>query len=200
MNQELLSIEIPATVGLGGGKLIFYSDSVEGKGIKLLYNNLRSISYSHTKTSVNFIPTYTTYTYALKSQAEKISYTFQAPLLIGNKHCKEVFSKLIYISKQIIEPLLINKYVASIFQGNEPINIGGVEFSRKGMLIKNLMRDDVEILWSDKIYTPEIHEGTVIIYKEINGEGKIILNVVLSSDNAPIIPELVNACFYESRK
>ncbi|MFM6326857.1 MAG: Hsp70 family protein [Microcystis panniformis] len=199
-SEECISIEIPTTMGFGGGTLNFYNDAVESKGIKLLYKNILSISYSCTKTSVNFIPTNTTYTYILKSQADKISYIFQAAFNIGNKNRQDIFSRIIYVSKQMIEPILIQRYVNAIFNNDEQIKICSLVISKRGMQTKGLFKGVQEILWTEKIYTPEIHEGSVYIYKDTNGKPKVFASMMLGGDNAPIVPELVIACHQMAQK
>jgi len=118
--KGFLKLDISGT--FSGGDLTFYNTFLNYNGTKIFYRDIDWVSYIATSHSINGIPTGTTYKFELTSKDDSIS------LSPG----EEEWNQLIGISKQIIEPILIQKIVRKIFEENVTYNIGGIMINKKG--------------------------------------------------------------------
>lgn len=193
------SFEIPGFLGFGGGIITFSRDNVQFKSKTIPYKDAISICYQATKISINLIPTTQEYTYKLKSDSDKLSFRFSTALFIRNKKVQEAYMKLIYLSQQLIEPLLVQKLLHEVFYNNKNIRIGNVTINKQGYSIERFIREPQHVSWSERIYKPEFHQGTVILFKDKNGEASRIGDVSMDTDNAVLLPELIVRCFYQSK-
>ena len=111
--------------------------------------------------------------------------------------------QLISLASAMIQPLIIKKTIDKIFNRGEEVKIGDVIFTKKGYYrIKWKMFGENEklwVYWSDTIYIPKMFQGEVILWEEKEGKSTQFTSVSMSTPNAIIIPDLVQAC-YDNRE
>ena len=132
------------------------------------------------------------------SQDETISFSFNTSLHIGEKAKKDIWVKLIGLSKSLIETHIVSKMVDLIFDRGETVKIGSVTFSKEGyshVKTKLFGKGETEtVYWSDHLYTPKFQSGMVILWQDKNGTSHQFSTVSMSTPNAVVIPELLQAC------
>lgn len=200
ISADTISIDLPSTFGLGGGNIIFRKDHLVYNNATVNYKDIESICYQTVKTSINLVPTDQSYTFRIKASNKNISFVLKSVLFFGNKKYMDIFSRLISISKTLIEPTLVNKLVFQIFEANKPVQIGRITISMQGYSIDKFWGGRVQVLWIDKIYVPTYHEGYVHVYKEHGGKAKSICQISMATDNAVILPELIKHCYVRARE
>jgi len=109
----------------------------------------------------------------------------------------EIFENVINYASQFIEPLIVEKLVKSIFEKDETVSIGKIIFDKKGYHKSKMLRGVDSVLWADLVYPAELSQGFAILFKKKDDAIKQFAYVNLENANAPIIPELVKACFNE---
>jgi hypothetical protein len=98
----------------------------------------------------------------------------------------------------MIAPIIVEKLVKIIFDKNEVIEIGGVEFDKEGYHKQPFFGKRKSVFWRDEqIFKPQIYQMNVILYKEKNGEGRHLASISLEDMNAFVIPWLLEACIEE---
>lgn len=191
-----LAIEIPGT--FGGGTVVFKNTYLEYNNKKIFYKDVTSVSYHAMNQSINFIPVSQSFSFMVASDTEKISFSFGTTLHIGKKAKQEVWGKLIGLSEGLIEPHIIKKMVDQIFDRNEPVTIGGIEFSKLGYSrtkTRFFGKGEKEtVYWTDTVYIPKFDSGQVALWKDKDGKGQVFSTIPMSTANAVVIPELVKAC------
>lgn len=190
-----LTLDIPGT--LGGGKVALTNDCMTYDNRKILYKDATRISYHAVSRSVNFIPVSQTYHYMVASPQETIMFSFGTTLYIGNEQKKEVWARLAGVSKEVIEPHIVQKLVERIFSSGGAVRIGDVEFSRDGYHRSKMFGGQDEVSWTDTVYVPTFSSGNVILWKAKNGKSATFATVAMSTPNAVVMPELIKACVAE---
>jgi hypothetical protein len=195
--ENSLAIDVPGT--FGGGTVIFKNTYLEYNNKRIFYKDASSISYHAQSQSINFIPVSQSFSYMVASPTETISFSFGTTLHIGKKAKQDVWVKLIGLSEGLIEPHIVKRMVDQIFDRDEPITIGGVEFSKQGYSrtkTKLFGKSEKEtVYWTDApLYTPKFSSGMVVLWKDKDGKGVQFTTVAMSTPNAVIIPALVQAC------
>jgi len=195
--KEAQNLEIPGI--LSGGNASFRSRFVQFGDKKIFYRDVTGVSYNSVKNSVNLVPTSQSYNFIITSGTEKMSLSFSSTLLIGNKEKQELWYKLINLSKQLIEPMLVEKIVKRIFEKGDTVFIGNIGFDKHGFshsytkFLKGKQID--QVLWSDPIYKPQFSAGNVILFKDDgHGHGRPFFSIPMSTENAVILPELIHDC------
>ena len=111
--------------------------------------------------------------------------------------------QLISLASAMIQPLIIKKTIDKIFNRGEEVKIGDVIFTKKGYYrIKWKIFGENQklwVYWSDTIYIPKMFQGEVILWEEKEGKSTQFTSVPMSTPNAIIIPDLVQAC-YDNRE
>lgn len=194
--ENSLAIDVPGT--FGGGTVLFKNSYLEYNSKRIFYKDASSISYHAQSQSINFIPVSQSFSFMVASPTETISFSFGTTLHIGKKAKQDVWVKLIGLSEGLIEPHIIKRMVDQIFDREEPVTIGGVEFSKQGYSrtkTKLFGKGEKEtVYWTDTIYTPKFDSGMVVLWKEKDGSGHQFTTVAMSTPNAVVIPGLVQAC------
>lgn len=201
--ENSLAVEVPGK--FRGGTVIFKSNFLEYNDKKIFFKDATSISFDSEKntTSVYGIPVSTAYTYrwSVVSEKERISLSLSA----GKDESKEkdAWIKLIGITTNLIEPHIIKKLVDQIFNRGEVVKFGDVEFTKQGyskMKFKFFSKKEkLMVCWTDTIYTPKLHQGSVILWKDKDGKSEQFATIAMSTPNAVVLPELVQAC-YDNRE
>ncbi|MFA5256454.1 MAG: hypothetical protein WC419_07155, partial [Candidatus Omnitrophota bacterium] len=190
--ETRISLEIPGF--FSSSEIVFTDYLIEYQGKSIFYKDATSVSWSSTKHSTNGIPTSQSYSFIVTSDTEPINVSFSAAFRGGEKH-NEVFAKLVGISNNIIEPIVIKKLVSEIFDKKQTINIGSLHINERGYYRNKFFGGIVEILWEDVAYIPDLNRGEATVYEKNNkGEASTFLSVPMSTHNAVLIPELIREC------
>ncbi len=110
---------------------------------------------------------------------------------------REIFGKVIDYASQFIEPIIVDNLVKSIFEKDQSVSIGKVIFDKRGYHQSKMLRGMESVLWGDSVYPAEFSQGFAVLFKKKDNMIKQFASVELKNPNAPIIPELVKACFNE---
>lgn len=199
--ENSLAIDVPGT--FGGGTVIFKNTYLEYNNKRIFYKDASAISYHAQSQSINFIPVSQSFSFMVASPTETISFSFGTTLHIGKKAKQEVWGKLIGLSEGLIEPFIVKRMVDQIFNRNEPITIGGVEFSKLGYSrtkTKLFGKGEKEtVYWTDTVYIPKFSQGLVVLWKDKDGKSQQFSTIPMSTPNAVVLPALVQAC-YDNRE
>lgn len=201
--ESVVVIELPGMFKTS--TIVFKNNFLEYNNKRFFYKDVDSIAFHSTATkhSVYYIPTGTTYDYSfsLISGQENISISLNASK--DESDNKQKWVQLISLASAMIQPLIIKKIVDKIFNRGEEVKIGDVTFTKKGYYrIKWKMFGENEklwVYWSDTIYIPKMFQGEVILWEEKEGKSAQFTSVSMSTPNAIIIPDLVQAC-YDNRE
>ena len=201
--ESVVVIELPGMFKTS--TIVFKNNFLEYNNKRFFYKDVDSIAFHSTATkhSVYYIPTGTTYDYSfsLISGQENISISLNASK--DESENKEKWVQLISLASAMIQPLIIKKTIDKIFNRGEEVKIGDVTFTKKGYYrIKWKMFGENEklwVYWSDTIYIPKMFQGEVILWEEKEGKSAQFTSVSMSTPNAIIIPDLVQAC-YDNRE
>lgn len=175
------------------GTAIFNKRCVEYDEKKLLYKDITEISYLATSHSVNFVPTGKSWDFYLGTDSQNISLSFGTSLF-GKKTEEGTFEKLIYVAKNLIEPVIVEKLMRRIFEKEETINIGGIELNKDGYCRSKFFGGKEWVYWTDTVYVPVYNAGQVALFKDKDGKGVSFSSIPMSTTNAVVLPELVKAC------
>lgn len=190
--ETRISLEIPGF--FSSSDIVFTDYLIEYQGKSISYKDATSVSWSSTKHSTNGIPTSQSYSFIVTSDTESINVSFSAAFRGGEKH-NEVFAKLVGISNNIIEPIVIKKLVSEIFDKKQTVNIGSLHINERGYFRNKFFGGIVEILWEDVAYIPDLNRGEATVYEKNNkGEASTFLSIPMSTHNAVLIPELIREC------
>jgi len=185
-NKEKEIFKIDASGFFSNREVIFKETYLEYGKKKIPYGEIKTVSYLVTENSINGIPSGTDYQFWLNSENESISLKLE----------KEEWGKIVNVSQQFIEPLLIQKILYKIFEKGEDYHIGSVTINNNGYSRKKFFGGIDEVLWKDNVLVPEYYGGNVILYREKNGKGKSFAQIPMSTENSVLLPELLKACVF----
>lgn len=184
LKDEEEIVKIDASGFFSNKEVIFKETYLEYGKKKVPYGEIKTVSYLVTKHSINGIPSGTDYQFWLNSEEESIS------LKLKN----EEWEKIVDISRQFIEPLLIQKIIHQIFEKEEEYNIRNVTLNKAGYSRDKFFGGIDEVLWKDNIFTPGYDQGKILLYKEKNGKGKSFAQIPMSTANSVLLPKLLEVC------
>ena len=201
--ENAVVIEIPGT--FRSATVVFKNNFVEYNNKKIFFKEATSISFDSTATSHSLygIPTGTSYVYnwSVISGKENISISLSASS--DESKAKAEWVKLVNLACSLIQPLIIKRIVDQIFAHGETVKFGDVEFTKNGyskMKFKFFKENEkIMVNWSDTIYIPKLHQGSVILWKDKDGKSEQFASIPMSTPNAILLPELVQAC-YDNRE
>ena len=190
--NNTLAIEIPGT--FGGGTIVFKPDHLTYDRRKIYYKDATRVAYYAVRRSVNLVPISQSYSFMVGSTDHTIDISWGATLYIGNEQKQDVWQKLAGIASHVIQPQIVEKIVRRIFVNGEAVHIGDIEFTREGYSRGKLFGGREHVPWTDPIYVPQFGAGNVTVWKNRNGKGISFATVSMSTPNAVVLPELIQAC------
>lgn len=192
--ENTLVIDVPGT--FGGGTVVFKNNYIEYNNNKIFYKDVESMSFHAVNQSVNFIPISQSFSFMIASANNKISFSIGTTLHIGKKEKQEAWAKVAGISMQLLTPIIVKKLADRIFDRDEAVNIGGIEFTKEGYSRSKFFGGKETVLWSEKIFIPKMESGVVALWKDKgDGTGSQFATVEMSVPNAVVLPELVQECY-----
>jgi hypothetical protein len=176
--NTLVSIRLP---GIFSKKYAeFKPRFVEYEGKQMFYKDITHISYNGIRRNYS-----TTYYFTIYANESQLSLTFSD---------EETYRKIIGLAYQMIIPVIVKRYVDRIFEKDDVITIGGVEFNKKGYTKSKFWGGIDSVSWKETIYIPKLYAGYVYLYKENEGRAKGFANIPMTTPNAVILPVLLKEC------
>ena len=192
--ESTLVVDVPGT--FGGGTVVFKNNYIEYNNNKIFYKDVESMSFHAVNRSVNFIPISQSFSFMIASANNKISFSIGTTLHIGKKEKQEAWAKVAGISMQLLTPIIVKKLADRIFDRDEAVNIGGIEFTKEGYSRSKFFGGKETVLWSEKIFIPKMESGVVALWKDKgDGTNSQFATVEMSVANAVVLPELVQECY-----
>lgn len=188
-NEEKNALVLNIPKFWGNKDLIVKNTYMEYEGTKIFYKDAVAVSYHAVRNTTYGIETSQKFTFSLSSSREGINLTF------SNE--EELWVQLINISKQLIEPQIIAKYLKAIFEKGQTITIGNVDFDDKGYHRSKFFGGIESVYWKDTIYIPQLSQGYVVLFKSKDGVGKQFTTISMEDSNSVIMPEFLQACVEE---
>lgn len=201
--ENSLAIEIPGT--FRSATMVFKNNFVDYNNKRIFYKDATSISFDSTATSSTIygIPAGTSYVYRLSIISEKETISVSLSASKDESKAKDNWVKLVGLTCNLIEPLVVKRIVDRIFKHGETVKFGEVEFTKEGyskMKFKLFGKNEkLMVSWNETIFIPKMHQGQVILWKDKNGESEEFAQIPMSTPNAVVLPELVQAC-YDNRE
>jgi hypothetical protein len=132
----------------------------------------------------NFIPMGTDYDFMISSKDEQISPSIN----------KESWEKVVYILNEHLAPMIARKLTKRIFEEDETIEIGGIDFNKEGYFCERIFGSKKEVFWDKEVYMPRFESGEVILFWKKKDKVKWFKSVKMDKSNAVVIPYLVELC------
>lgn len=153
---------------------------VEYERQKIFYKEVTQLSYNGIKSNYS-----TTYYFTVGTDDSQISISFSD---------LETYKKLIWLSSQLIIPIIVKRYVDNIFEKNGVVTIGDIKFSKKGYTRSKFWGGTDSVFWKETIYIPQFFGGNIVLYKQIDGKPKSFATIQMATRNAVVLPELLKEC------
>ena len=154
---------------------------VDYEGRRIYYKDVKWITYNGIRSNYS-----TTYYFTISAGETSISLSFSD---------LQTWQNVIGLSTQLIFPVIIKRYIESIFDEDTPITIGEVEISKQGYSRKKFFGGTDSVSWKDRIFTPQLFSGNVILYKEnAAGRGGVFSSIPMTEANAVTLPLLIKEC------
>ncbi len=186
--------------GPWGRTVIFESNRLTYGGKTLYYKDITGIAFQARYVSRNFYPVSQSYRYRVRTDSDKVAFTFRTMFFFWNRSRKEAFSKLAGMSQQLIYPAIIEKLLVRIFQNGETIRIGYLYIDAGGYFIKKLLGGTIKVGWNEDIYIPKFFDGKVTVWRPKKGKGVRLARISMLETNAVLLPALIDACCSAARK
>lgn len=172
-----------------GEQITFRNNFVEYGERKMYYKDITKISYHGVRNTSYGVETSKNYSFSIISEKDDISLSFSGE--------EDLWYRLIDISKQVIEPLIVAKLIKLIFEKGETVSIGNVDFDKRGYHRSKFFGGIESVHWEDTLYIPQISQGNMILYKKEDGVGKHFASISMENYNAVVLKELLTACAEE---
>lgn len=197
--ENSMVVEIASTFKTS--HVVFKNSYVEYNGKKIFFKDAKSISFDSTATTsrVYGVPVSTSYSYrwSVVSDQDTISISLSASR--DESKQKNEWVKLVGLASNLIAPLIVKRLAEQIMDKGETITFGSVKFSKQGYSKEKFKlfgkNETLFVYWSDTIYIPKFHQGQVVLWEDKDGKSSVFASVPMSTPNAVVLPELVQACY-----
>jgi tetratricopeptide (TPR) repeat protein len=154
---------------------------VDYEGKRIYYKDVNWITYNGVRSNYS-----TTYYFTVSAGETSISLSFSE---------LQTWQNVIWLSTQLIIPIIVKRYIDSIFDEDTPITIGEVEISKQGYSRRKFFGGTDSVSWKERIFKPQLFSGNVILYKENEaGRGSIFSSIPMTTANAVVLPMLIREC------
>ncbi|MEO6077466.1 MAG: hypothetical protein ABIP54_01655 [Candidatus Andersenbacteria bacterium] len=202
--ENAVVIEVPGT--FRSSTMVFKNTFVEYKNKKIFFKDATGISFDSTATTsrVYGVPVSTSYVYRWSVISEKETISLSLSASRDESKAKDEWMKLVGLASNLIQPFVIKKIVEQIFDRGENVKFGDVEFTKKGYSKMKFRffkkKEKLMVYWSDTIYIPKFDQGAVIMWEDQDGKSVQFALIPMSTLNAVVIPDLVQACYDHREK
>ena len=159
-------------------ELIIKGDYIQFKKKKIFYNDFISIALIQDKEEWDL---------SIKSIKDKMKIPFP-----NSDDMFKVYERIM----PIVKPVIVDRIVKSIFEDDQTITIGKVNFDKNGFHTSKLFRSR-SVLWQYDLYPPQLNQGIVFLFENENNSAKEFAAIPVREHNAIMLPDLIDACFKE---
>jgi uncharacterized protein YaiE (UPF0345 family) len=201
--ENSLAIEIPGT--FKSSTIVFKNTFVDYNNKRIFYKDVLSISFDSTATTsrVYGVPISTSYTYRISILSERETISISLSASREESKQKENWVKLVSLTSNLIEPLIVKRMIDQIFSRGETVKISEIELSKQGYSKMKFRffkeKEKLMVYWTDTIYIPKFHQGNVVVWEDKDGKSQQFAIIPMSTPNAVILPALIQAC-YDNRE
>lgn len=188
-SKDYLDIEIPGF--LKNRNIRFTTDKILLEDKSMKYEDISAVSCKQVFHSTNLIPTSQEFSFSFYTLYDSIVLNFGTSLHIGTKARKDIFSKLYFLTKNLIAPILVKKMILDIIEDDNTVQVGSIYFDKSGYYKKRFLRGEDWVHWTDIVPTPIIKSGEIVLYKREGNKYSMFNSIPVSALNAIVIPELV---------
>jgi len=202
--ENSLAIEIPGT--FRSATIVFKNSFVDYNNKRIFYKDVSSISFDSTATTsrVYGVAVSTSYAYRISIVSEKETISISLSASSEESKAKDNWAKLVGLTSSLIAPLIVKRMIDQIFNRGESVKIGEIEFSKQGYSRMKFRffkeKEKLIVYWTDTIYIPKFHQGQVILWEDKDGKSQQFTTMPMSTPNAVILPELIQACYDNKEK
>ena len=161
-------------------ELTIKNDSIQYHNTKIFFNDVLSLAIPGGGDKKFFI--------SIKSNKDKMKIPFD--------HNTDQLLGVLQRIGPTLDPIIVDKLVRSIFEDNQTVTIGKVDFDKNGYHTSKIFKRK-SVLWNDDIYPAENIQGTNFLFEKKDDMRREFATVHLKEPNAYVIPELVKACWNE---
>ncbi len=113
---------------------ISFADEAIRYGItRILYSDITSTTFQSVSKTVNLIPNWDTYLFAVSSPKGDIKVRLTSWFRIGNRRKGDAFNDLLRLTNTHIHPLIVRRMLTKLLFENETVTVGGISMNRLGM-------------------------------------------------------------------
>jgi hypothetical protein len=159
-------------------ELIIKNTFIEYNRKKIYYKDVISVSYYNNDDE---------YIISINSFKDKIKTTFRN---------WDNFNKVVGRVDSYVESIIVDKLVKLIFEEDETVTIGKINFDKNGFHSSKLFRGK-SVMWEDDLFPSQINQGWAILFENKDNQAKQFATIPLKESNAAILPSLVDTCFKE---
>ncbi|MFH0769951.1 MAG: hypothetical protein V1926_01085 [Candidatus Peregrinibacteria bacterium] len=202
--ENSVAINIPGT--FRDATIVFKNSFVEYNNRKIFYKDATGISFDSTATTTRLygIPVSTSYKYRWSVYSEQGDISVYLSASSKESKAMDNWAKLAGLASNLIEPLIVKRLIDQIYDRGESIKIGEVEITKLGysrMKSKFFGKSEkLTVYWTDTIYIPELHQGSVILWEDKDGKSSNFTSIPMSTPNAVVLPTLFQACYNRRAK
>ncbi len=202
--ENSVVIEVPGT--FKHTTAIFKNTFFEYNNKRIFYKDATSIAFDSTATTTRVygVPVSTSYSYRWSVNSEKENVSISLSASSEESKAKEEWAKLVGLATNLIQPFIIKKLIEQIFDRGETVKFGEVEFTKKGyskMKFRFFKENEkLMVYWTDTIYIPKFHQGQVVLWEDKDGKSSQFAMIPMSTPNAVILPDLIQACYDRREK
>ena len=138
----------------------FGDDAIQYGMTRIRYAEVEATKFYSASKTVNFIPAWNTYSFAVLSTAGNIQLRLTSRFRIGNQKKSATFNELFRLTEKHIHPCIASRMIFDMFAENETITIGPIRLNRLGM------ESDTHkgyLPWQ-QLHSYNIHMGALMIY------------------------------------
>lgn len=128
------------------------------------------------------------YEISIKSHKEKMKIPFDYNL--------EQVTAVVGRIAPILEPIIVDRLVRSIFEDNQTVTIGKVDFDKNGYHTSKFFKRK-SVLWNGDVYPAELFQGKSFLFENKSDMRQEFATVDMKEPNAYVIPPLIKSCWNE---
>ena len=162
---------------------------------EVLYEDVQSTSYLFTTQKHNGVTSSKTFDFQVYTNDSCYNLSTSSAFGINSDTKNENFNKLVWVSQNFIEPLLVNKFYNAILNGK--ILCFGNIYITKNDYYRRRWRGNTVVNFSSTLTPPTINNGQVVLYNDKNSQ---LESFTLSKLNAPVFCALIKKCIEENSK
>lgn len=197
--EVLLEVEIPERLS-GGGPTIFTADYLEHRGNRIRYGDVTAVAYNLSRNLLRFLSPHEALYYSVSTGSQTIGFLIAPRARVRMSEKLDAVDRILDITKEHIEPRVLERLVERIRQPEGRVAVGALELTADGYEKATLFSGTRRVLWTERIHPPEVADGKVILFKDHGGKPLVFCAVSLESENAVLLPALIESLRADSSR